>query len=84
MVLTHASVDLYNWRNVNDIVDFEKITVENFHQEISWTAGPSEWPSWQRRKSCGNSRTFAWVRVQLQTGVLSLLFSTVIVHRPLV
>ena len=36
---------------------------------------PSEWPSWQRRKSCGNSRTFAWVRVQLQTGVLSLLFS---------
>lgn len=34
MVLTHASVDLYNWRNVNDIVDFEKITVENFHQEI--------------------------------------------------
>ena len=37
--------------------------------------GLSEWPSWQRRKSCGNSRTFDWVRVQLQTGELSLLFS---------
>jgi len=34
--------------------------------------GLSDWPSWQRHKSCG---TFAWVRVQLQTGVLSLLFS---------
>ena len=39
--------------------------------------GLSEWPSWQRRKSCGNSRTFAWVRVQLQTGarVITALFS---------
>ena len=40
----------------------------------------SEWPSWQRRKSCGNSRTLAWVRVQLQTGVLLLLRTYLVIQ----
>ena len=46
-----------------------------YHYPILPAAALSDWLSWQRHKSCGNSRTFVWVRVQLQTGVLSLLFS---------
>ena len=41
--------------------------LESAISDIGKSQGPSEWPTWQRRKSCGNSPTFALVRVQLWT-----------------
>ena len=41
--------------------------LESAISDIGKSQGPSEWPTWQKRKSCGNSPTFALVRVQLWT-----------------